>query len=239
MRLTTAARAAGFLALAAAAPAAGSELALGAFAGYQGGGAMRVDATVKKVVPDLPLAFTFGVGYAWRDPGDPLLARQVFVNQNTNGTPEESGHVWDYRLDVEYLFALRRLQEVGVFAGVRYSRFTGDFHYVGGNEDFEVVSNAWGWGAGVRGAFAMTPAWSLAVEAGFDHFPSWSVTGHDATYSSDGSSVNARADGDGNAYTSLDADQAVNQPKLVGSVLAGVIWRPGAKPPAAPAKPRR
>jgi hypothetical protein len=230
---TTAARAAALLAaLAASSPARAADLSLSAVGGYQGGAGLRLAATVGNAVSGLPVALSAGVGYTRRDPGDPLLARAVFVNQNTNGTPEESGRIWDLRLDVVYLFELRGLREAGAFLGVRHSWFMGDFRYVGGNEDFEVVSSTWGWGAGVRGALAMTPAWSLALQVGFDHYPAWSMTGHDATYASDGSSVNAHSDGAGYTYTWRDADEAVSQPKFVPSLLFGVTWRPGAAAPA-------
>jgi hypothetical protein len=90
------------------------------------------------------LALSFGVGYTSKDPGDALLARRVFVNDNTDETPDTSGRVWDLRLDVIYVVKIGGLQEPGVFAGVRRSMFTGRFIFVDGNEDFEVVSDEWG-----------------------------------------------------------------------------------------------
>lgn len=151
-----------------------------------------------------------------------MLARAVFINNNTNGTPEESGHAWDFRMDFVYLLQVKGLEEAGVFAGVRHTWFGADFVYVGGNEDFEISSSQWGYGFGFRGKLAMTPRWGLAFTLGLDHYPTWSLTGHDATYDSDGTSVNARDD-----YTSTDADEAVHQPKLVPSMLVGLTWQLG------------
>ncbi len=37
--------------------------------------------------------------------------------------------------------------------GPRFSTFTGDFKYVGGNEDFEVKSHQWGIGADIENHF--------------------------------------------------------------------------------------
>jgi hypothetical protein len=228
------------LAVAALGPglARAADLGFSLYGGYQGGVGGRLVATVGDLFPGVPLAVSAGVGYALRDPGDPALARAVFVNQNTNGTPEESGHAWDARLDFVWLFGVPGLVDAGLFGGVRRTWFTGEFRYVGGNEDFEVRSQQWGWGLGLRGALAIGRAWSLSGSLGFDHYPAWSVTGHDATYRSDGSSVNARNDGAGYTYTSRDADQAVNQPEFVPFVLLGVTWRPGAIDPATTSAPK-
>jgi hypothetical protein len=231
MKPSNAARLMALLSLiAAAAPARSADWALTFYGGYQQGAGGRLAGTVSDLVPNLPLAFSLGVGYTLRDPGNALLARQVFINQNDNGTPETSGRAWDLRLDAIYLLPISGLIDSGFYLGLRRSYFLGDFHYVGGNEDFEITSNQWGWGAGVRGGLAMSRDWSLTVSVGFDHYPSWSLTGHDATYASSGTIVNGRDNGAGYSYTTADADRAVNQPRFVPSVLLGVTWRPGSTP---------
>lgn len=234
-------RAAAVAALAAFAPSAWAvDYGVTLFGGYQEGFGTRLAATVGDLIPGAPVAFSAGVGYAIRDPGDALVARQVFINQNTNGTPQKSGYDWDLRLDAIYLFRVAGLSEFGVFAGVRRSYFGGDFRYVGGNEDFEVTANQWGWGLGVKLGWAMSRDWSLTGLVGLDHYPTWSMTGHDATYASDGTIVNGRDDGNGAAYAARDADRAINQPKFVPSVLLGITWRPGTtSPPPAPVKGKR
>lgn len=231
MTRTILAGAAALAALLWSGPAAGVELSLTGSSGYQGGLGLRLGGTVKDAIPGVPLAFSAAVGYAFRDPGDADQARDVFINQTNDGTPEKSGRAWDLRFDVAWLFHIAGLAEAGAYVGVRHSWFMGDFRYVGGNEDFEVVSNEWGWGAGLRGALAMTPSWLISFQAGFDHYPAWTLTGHDATYSSSGSSVNARNNNAGYTYVSRDADRAINQPKFVPSVLLGVTYRLGAEAP--------
>jgi hypothetical protein len=158
MRRTTALAAALAAIATAPTPARAVDWGLTLFGGYQGGGGGRLTGTASDLVHGVPLALSAGLGYTILDPGDALQARAVFINQNTNGTPEKSGHFWDFRLDLVYLFPVRGLVETGAFIGVRRSYFLGDFHYVGGNEDFEVTSNQWGWGFGVRGGLAMSPA---------------------------------------------------------------------------------
>jgi hypothetical protein len=197
------------------------DLSYTALGGYQMGGALRVMATAKDVFQRAPIAFAFGLGFPAVDSGDPALARRVFINDNTDGTPEKSGTVWDLRLGAIYLLEVRKFEELGIYVGLRRSMFSGNFRYVGGNEDFTVTSNAWGYGVGVRAAFTISGAWSLAMQAGLDHFPVTSLYGHDATYSSNAPPVNPREN-----FTYADADRAVNHPKLVPSVLVGVTWRP-------------
>lgn len=226
--VTASLRVAILVALAASAlPARAVDYSFTLFGGYQDGLSTRLAASLSDVIPGAPISFSAGVGYAMRDPGDALLARQVFINQTQNGTPQKSGRDWDLRLDVAYHFRVAGLSEVAVFAGVRRSYFMGDFRYVGGNEDFEVTADQWGWGLGVRLGWSMSRDWSLTGQVGLDHYPTWSMTGHDATYASDGTIVNGRDNGNGVAYAIRDADRAINQPKFVPSVLLGLTWRPG------------
>ncbi len=209
-----------------AGPARAADLAYSVLGGYQNGVGTRVVATASDVVPGGPLAFSLGVGLSFLDPGDARLARQVFINQATGGTPEKSGQVVDFRLDAVYLVRVAGLQEAGLFGGVRYAMFDGRFHYVGGNEDFDVRGRDFAYGVGVRGAVAMSRAWSLSLQAGVDWMPSRTLSGHDATYSSGGTAVNARDNGAGYTYAWSDAKRAINYPALVPSLLVGLSWRP-------------
>jgi hypothetical protein len=198
-----------------------TDLTWSALGGYQSGAALRVLGTVARVAPQLPIAIQLGAGYALVDPGKPEAARQIFINDNTNGTPESSGHVWDLRADVVWLTRAGLFEELGVFIGPRYSMFTGRFHFVGGNEDFLVESNAWGVGLGARGEVRVNPRWSLAGAVGLDWFPKTTIYSHDTSYSSTGYIVNQH-----HSFGFRDADAAINQPKLVPSLLVGVAWRP-------------
>ncbi|HTP49754.1 MAG TPA: hypothetical protein VMK42_03565 [Anaeromyxobacteraceae bacterium] len=202
-----------------AVPARGAELSVDGYAGYQNGFGLRALGTVGNLLHNLPIGFDLGVGITWVSAGDPYLARAVFVNDATNGTPQTSASVWDLRMDVIWFFHLSGTEQTGVFLGPRLSLYSGDFHYVGGNEDFTVTSNNWGVGAGVRGAIPLSKHWGLAVTAGLDWYPVITFYGHDTTYSSNGYSVNPKAN-----YTFSSAYAAINQAFLVPSILVGVSW---------------
>ncbi|HVO19732.1 MAG TPA: hypothetical protein VMU15_10775 [Anaeromyxobacter sp.] len=184
----------------------------------------RLEVVAYDVFRGIPLGFSFGVGYTRVDPGDPLLARKVFVNQNTNGTPEKSGYVLDFKLDAIWFFHVKGYERVGIFGGLRHDMFRADFRYVGGDEDFEVTADDWGLGVGARGEMRLTRRLSLVGTVGLDFYPVSSLYGHDATYSSDGSSTNARDNGNGYTYTWKDADKAINQPRLMPSLMVGLAW---------------
>lgn len=207
-----------------AAPARALDLGWTALGGWQGGGVLRLTATASKVVAKVPLSFDLGVGHAFIDPGNAALARQVFINQNSGGTPEERGGVWDFRADGVWGIAVKGFTDVGLSLGVRYSIYSGRFKYVGDNEDFTITSNAWGFGVGARGSLPINKKLSLTAAAGLDWFPTQTLYGHDASYSSD--NVNdGRTDGNGVPYTWSSADRAVNQPWLLPNLLVGVSWR--------------
>jgi hypothetical protein len=197
--------------------AQGAEFSLGAQVGYGGGPGGRVSAQVTDFAQGFPLTVEAALGYLSRDPGDPLAARRIFINDNTNGTPESSGWAWYARLDFMYKVHMLGLQDLSLFAGPRYSLFKGDFVYVGGNEDFEVTSNQWGIGIGAKASFPMNRKVNFTVEAGFDYFLPNTLYGHDTSYSPDGITVNGNHD-----YTYKDADTAINQPKLLPNVMLGI-----------------
>lgn len=211
------------LGLAPAAPRA-ADLSWTALGGWQGGGVLRLTATASNLVAKLPLSFDLGVGHAFIDPGNAALARQVFINQNNGGTPEESGGVWDFRADGVWGVPVKGFTDVGLTFGIRYSMYSGRFKYVGDNEDFTITSNAWGFGIGARGSLPMSKKLSLTAAVGLDWFPTQTLYGHDASYSSNNVN-NGRNDGNGVPYAWSDADRAVNQPWLLPSLLVGVSWK--------------
>ncbi len=185
---------------------------------------LRAEVMAYDVFRTLPLGFMFGLGYTRVDPGDALLARKVFINQNTNGTPEKSGYFLDFRLDAIWFLEAKGFQRVGIFGGLRHDMFRGDFRYVGGNEDFEVRADDWGLGVGARGELRLTRALSLVGSVGLDFYPVSTLNGHDATYSSSGSKTNPRDNGEGYTYGWKDADKAINQPRLMPSLMVGIAW---------------
>ena len=208
-----------------AAPARAADLAWTALGGWQGGGVLRLSATASNVVAKLPLSFDLGIGHAFIDPGDAAAARRVFINDATNGTPEKSGGVWDFRADGVWGLKVQGLADVGVSFGLRYSMYSGRFKYVGGNEDFTITSNAWGFGVGARGSLPMSKKLSLTAAVGLDWFPTQTLYGHDASYASDNVNNGRTNNATGQPYTWRDADKAVNQPWLLPSLLLGVSWK--------------
>jgi hypothetical protein len=102
---------------------------------------------------------------------------------------------------------------------VRRDMFRGRFRFVGGNEDFTVEADDWGFGLGARGEVKLGRRLNLLGSVGFDYYPVSSLYGHDTRYSSDGTTVNGRA-----GYRWSDADKAVNQPRFVPSLMLGLAW---------------
>jgi len=166
-----------------------------------------------------PFNLRMGIGYAYVKPGDPVAARRIFINDATNGVPEKYGRKWDYKLDVIYPLKSFLLGNTSLYVGPRYSRFTANFKYVGGNEDFDVRSNQWGLGGGLESSFAISPKFDLLVTAGADYLPAAEIKGHDTAYSPDGETGNERND-----YTFEDADEAIDQPDLEMQLLIGLKY---------------
>ena len=189
------------------------DLGFGATTGFGG----QVGLTLEEFTRDVPLSLRFSTAYSSREAGKALDARHVFINDNTNGTPDESAHNWQFRLDL--------LHPVGSFAGaplrlgvgLRRSSFTGTFDFVGGNEKFDVTTQMWGAGVLLESAFPVTDTVDFTLQAGLDHFFDASLEGHDTTYDPDGDHANPR---DGYDYDS--ADDAVNQPTLEFFGLIGL-----------------
>ncbi len=194
-----------------------AQFSAGVELGYNGGASFRVSGMVAEFARGFPLGLELGVGHTRYDPGDPAAARKIFINDATNGTPEKSGWAWDMRLDFLYKINLFQASKLYMFAGVRYSMFTANFKYIGGNEDFYVMSNQWGLGLGAKGLFAISTKIDLTVTAGFDNYFENTLKGHDTSYSPDGLEVNGRND-----YTFEDAGRAVYQPEFIPLVMLGV-----------------
>jgi hypothetical protein len=200
-------------------PAAAGDITAGLAVGYKGGFAVRGSFGVMGFAKGFPFGMEGSVGYSGLDPGNAADARRIFVNDATNGTPEKSGHAWDLRLDFVYDLGWLHAGAVYAYGGVRYSMYLGDFVFVGGNEDFEVRSNQWGIGAGLKGTFNMSQRIDFVLSGGLDYcFPA-GLSGHDRTYDPSGDNVNPRA-----GLTYADADGAINQPKLQPSIMIGVSY---------------
>jgi len=196
-----------------------TRVGVGAAGGLRAGVGVEADAIVKDFAEGFPMALKFAVGYSRREAGIAADARRIFINDNTNGTPEESGSLWDLRFDFMYDFGWSSTADIYVTGGVRYSMFTANFKFIGGNEDFDVTSNQWGLGAGLEGYFNITPHLQFMVGGGVDYFFDATLKGHDTEYSPDGDDVNPRDD-----YTYDDADAAINQLEWEPRLLIGLTY---------------
>lgn len=188
--------------------------------GYFGGLGFHANGMISNFARDFPLSISLGIGYTKVQAGDPAAARRIFINNATNGIPEKSGRQWDFRMDFSYPVKLFSLKRASAYAGPRHIRFTGNFKYVGGNEDFDIVSNQWGIGAGLVNRFAISPIIDMVITTGIDYYFSSTLTGHDTSYSPDGTDINGRED-----YTYDDANDAVNQPRFEPRLMLGFSYR--------------
>jgi len=202
--------------------AASADYAGGLLFGYSGGPGGQMSITVADFAQELPFQARFGVGYAGVEPGSAEDARKIFINNATNGIPEEAGRIWDARLDLMLPIKPAFFREMFLFGGPRLSSFTANFKYVGGNEDFDVRSRQWGIGLGIEGRTAMTPSTDLVLSGGADYFRAGTLDGHDTAYSPGDDDVNPRED-----FTYNDADAAIDQPEIVTQVFVGFHHRFG------------
>lgn len=189
----------------------------GFLVGYTDNIGGNVYGTISNFSYDVPLSLRLSLGYSVTDAGKPLDARRIFINDATNGTPEESGHIWEFRLDFTYPIRLFSLSKTNFIVGPRYSMFTGNFKFIGGNEFFDVTADQWGIGTGLETHLGISPSMSFVISAGFDYYFPSALIGHDTAYSPDGQNVNPRRD-----YSFKDADDAVNQPKYEFRIMGGL-----------------
>ncbi len=184
--------------------------------GYNNGFGLQGNLTFSNFAMDFPFSVRLGLGYTSVDPGSPEKARVIFINDATNGVPEKSGTVWDFRMDFLYHVKIFSLRKADIYAGPRYSQFSGDFKFIDGNEFFSINSNQWGFGLGAESSFLLASRLDLVFSTGFDYYFSNTIQGHDTSYSPDGEIINGRKD-----YTYKDADQAINQPKFIYKAMVG------------------
>jgi len=204
-----------------------SKFALGILFGYNRGFGTQVNATVFNPIPSLPIHLRAGIGFTSLEPGNSADARRIFINNATNGVPEEKAKAFDYRLDVLIPITLLGNAETYISAGPRYSSFRANFKYVGGNEDFDVTTKQFGFGAGLEAHFRISPKLDAVILGGLDYYLDATLIGHDTQYSPDNDNVNARNDNenDNAIFTYGDADDAIKQPQLMPRLLVGIQYR--------------
>lgn len=199
-----------------------SSLSAGVLTGYNRGYGVEANLTLHN--SHLPFELRLGVGYSFINPGKVWDARRVFINNNTNGTPEKEGRSIDYRLDFMIPVSLFGLNQTYFVLGPRGSSFKGNFAYIGGNEEFDVTSQQWGAGAGLETHFKMAEKLDLVIAAGLDYYIPSTLHGHDTSYSPDNDNVNPRNDNQNNdePFTYKDANEAIYQPGLMPFAMIGL-----------------
>lgn len=204
-----------------------SGFALGLSTGYNNGFGVQLHGTVLQPLQSLPIQLRVGIGYTKLDPGNATYARRIFINNATNGVPEEKAKAFDYRFDVLWSSNLFNLENTFWILGPRYSSYTANFKYVGGNEDFDVTSKQFGAGLGAESRFTISKKLNLVAAAGLDYFFNNTLKGHDTSYSPDDDNINARDDNQNNdeEFTFKDANDAIKQPSFMPRVLLGVIYK--------------
>jgi hypothetical protein len=198
----------------------GPRFSVGGQFGYNTGVGLQGTVTAADFAEGFPLLLRLGLSYAATAPGQALDARRIFINNATNGTPEEHGRTLGLRLDVLRQVRMLSLPRAYVFGGVRHSSFRANFRFVGGNEDFDVTSSHWGLGAGLDSYFAVSHRMDMVITTGLDYYFASRLSGHDTSYSPDGDNVNPRED-----FTYDDADAAVGQPKVGPLLMLGFTYR--------------
>jgi hypothetical protein len=203
-------------------PSASAETSLGLGVGATAGFGVQADVTFHDFTRSAPLSLRVSGAYSGRDAGKAWDARRVFINDNTNGTPEQSASTWQLRLDLMLpVFQLGRIPvQLGV--GGRKAFFKGTFDFVGGNEKFDVTGSPWGAGAFLEATLEVSDRVDFTLQLGLDHFFKSRLEGHDTAYEPDGDDVNPRND-----YTWDDAVDAVNQPRTEPFGLVGLRMRLG------------
>lgn len=194
----------------------GAKFIVGSQIGMYNGFGGQISMMFKNFADQFPFTIKLGAGLSYLDAGNPLAARRVFINNNTNGIPEKNGRAVSFSLDFLYNYKMLNLKRNFFYAGPRYLMFTGNFNFIGGNEDFDVTSNQWGIGVGLENYFRIIPKFDLVINLGFDHYFSDTLYGHDTSYNPENENVNPRED-----YNFEDADKAVNQPKNQLKLLIG------------------
>jgi len=194
--------------------------------GYNRGLGFQTKVTASNFAPEFPFKLRFGLGYTFLNPGDALDARRIFINNNTNGTPEKHGRSIDLRLDLLVSKTIFNINHSYLVFGPRFSAFKGDFKYVGGNEDFEVKSHQWGIGGGIENHFKMAKNLGLIIAYGLDFYVPSTLTGHDTSYSPDNDNINPTRDNQNeNVYFIYkDANRAIRQPEFMPYLLFGVSF---------------
>ncbi len=192
---------------------------IGLSLGTNGGFSGEINGMITNLTQEMPINIRFAVGYTSLEPGVPEEARQIFINDATNGVPVENGRIYSYKFDFMIPFNLFALEKSYLYIGPRYKRFTANFNFVGGNEDFDIRSNQWGLGTGLETYFSVSQKFKMVLTSGVNYMKENRLQGHDTAYDPNGTTGLERND-----YTYEDADNAINQPKLELKLMIGFTY---------------
>ncbi len=203
-----------------------SKTSIGIQTGYNRGFGIIGNYTIHHIAEGLPGNIRFGIGYNRLNPGNAADARRIFINNATNGVPEKKGKSFDFRIDYMMPYKLFNLKDSYLVFGPRYSSFTGNFNYIGGNENFDVTSKQWGIGLGAESYFKMNSRLDIVFATGLDYFFNSTLKGHDTSYSPNNDNINPRNDNqnDDVPFKFKDANDAIKQPKLMPRIMVGVVY---------------
>jgi len=194
----------------------GAKLNPGIDIGYYNGPGFSLYITSDSI-PSKKTTGRFSLGISFPYPGNPVLARKVFINDATNGIPHGKGRSYNFGFDLIKKLRLKIYPKSKFFFGIRYSMFRAMFKYTGGNEEFTITSNNFGIGVGTDYYFKLTRKRSLKISTGIDYFFKARIHGHDTTYYPDNQNINPRR-----SYGFSDADSSVNQPDIEFKIVFGL-----------------
>jgi hypothetical protein len=196
--------------------------------GYYDGPSVSGTIGLANIFEKVPVGFEVELGYSWTPAGDGILARRVFINDATGGDndAQSSGGVLDFGFNATYPL----IQSYGpikfyVFGGPRIGHYDVRWDYVGGDEDFDIVSWVYGLGGGLRGTMPLGKSFLAVMQLGVDYYPRSAIYGHDATYYPNDSNVNARTATSppvGYTWTYADAEAATTVPHIRPRVMVGI-----------------
>jgi len=194
--------------------------------GYNGGYSIQTNILLKDIAGEFPFDLRLGIGYSLFNPGIAADARRIFINDATNGVPEKKGYAFNYRLDFLLPRSIFGVDNSYLLFGPRYTSFKGNFKYIGGNEDFDVVSRLWGIGTGFENRFGVSNRLEIVFSVGLDYYFPSTLKGHDTAYSPDNDNINPRDDNQNGdiEFIFKDADRAINQPKFVPRAMIGLSF---------------
>lgn len=175
----------------------------------------------------LPFYIDFGIGYIYQfDSGNATDARRIFINDNTGGVIEKHGESFVFSIDVGYPFEIgNKGIAISPYLGPRYNRYKAYYAFIGNNEAFNVMSNQWGLGAGLRVQIPISNKGDFFfLNGGAEYYFKAPLLSHGTYYyNPDGIDDRPRTSGT-TTFTYDDADAAVNQPRFRPIITLGVLY---------------